>query len=149
MRLTLADRPGLPPDVLEGIDSIDRLWVLNPESLAQLQAERVDSASNLDLAPESLALASRARAGRKSEFDLTESGAARACGPEAQPYLDMSHWDDLKKQNTKTYQRLMLDILGSTSSPENILVPLSARRRLSRKPSLATIRFNPDVRSSA
>lgn len=113
-------------EVLEGIDSIDRLWTLGPDTLAQLQAERFDWAINFDLSPESLALASLARAGRKSGFDLTESGAARPCGPEAQPYLDMSHWDDLKKQNTKTYQRLMLDILSSSASPGEILVPLSA-----------------------
>ncbi len=128
MRLTWLTGPA-SREVLEGIDSIDRLWVLGPDTLAQLQVERFDWAINLDLSPESLALASLARAGRKSGFDLTESGAARPCSPEAQPYLDMSHWDDLKKQNAKTYQRLMLDILGSAASPGEILIPLSAEAK--------------------
>ena len=109
-------------EVLENLPDIDRLWIQNSATLAQLQVEVFDWVINLDLSPESLSLATLARAKRKSGFGLSEKGTAICWNPEAEPYLAMSYWDDLKKQNTKTYQQLMLDVLNSESSPGAIQV---------------------------
>lgn len=109
-------------DVLASLSSIDRLWIFDVDTLAALQVEKFDWVINLDLSPESLALATLAQGVEKSGFGLTPQGAAVCWNPEAEPYLAMSYWDDLKKANTRTYQQLMLDIIGSKVSAGEILV---------------------------
>jgi len=109
-------------EVLEGLPDIDRLWTLDTGTPAQLLAEKFDWVINLDLSPESLALAAVAQGKQKSGFGLTEAGAVKCYSPEAEPYLQMSYWDDIKKQNTKTYQQLMLDLIGSSAPAGEIQV---------------------------
>ena len=109
-------------DVLQGLEVIDRLWPLDESTAALLSVEQFDWVINLDLSAESLALASLARGKRKSGFGLTEQGVVKCWNPEARPYLAMSYWDDIKKQNRKTYQQLMLDIIGSREPAGEILV---------------------------
>lgn len=138
-------------EVLEGIGEIDRIWTLDAEILSQIQVERFDWVINLDLSPESLALASLSHAGKKSGFGLSKEGTAVALEPAAVDYLEMSHWDDLKKKNQKTYQQLMLDILGLPGPPGEIKVSIpteckQAAERFARenglKPDRATIGLN-------
>ncbi len=118
-----------PREVLQGLTDIDRLWVLDASTLPQLQVEHFDWVINLDLSAESLALATLAQAERKSGYGLSAQGTVRCWNPEAEPYLAMSYWDDLKKQNTKTYQQLMLDILGSEDVPGEVQVLIPPAER--------------------
>jgi len=111
-------------EILEGLPGIDRLWMLDAGVLPQVQVERFDWVINLDLSAESLALASLAQAEQKSGYGLTPQGTVRCWKPEAEAYLAMSYWDDLKKQNTKTYQQLMLDLIGSDDAAGEIQVAI-------------------------
>lgn len=103
---------------------IDRLLITGAEAMAQLETLHFDLAVNLDLDPEATAILERVQATEKKGFGLSAQGATTALNPEAEPWLDMSLWDDLKKANTKTYQWHMRQIIGAPQTPHPITLPL-------------------------
>lgn len=107
-------------------------WVTNPESVPLLQgnpgidrvvafragavpleilSERYDVVVNPDAAPESCALAHLARSGSRVGFAFDERGAPVPIGEGATRWMEMGLSDELKRDNERTYQDLMADVL--------------------------------------
>lgn len=89
--------------------SIDRIYEVSL-AVEVLMTEDFDIAINLDAAPLSSRLAELARAKEKRGFGYHPSGYVYPINPEAEPWFLMGLFDDVKKENKRTYQSLMLDI---------------------------------------
>lgn len=103
----------------------DRVLPLQPEGLVSILAETFDLSINLDNSPVSASLQALVRAGEKKGFTLDPSGRVAPCGPEAEDWLEMSVFDDVKKANTKTCQTLLREIAGLPPSDGEIILNLS------------------------
>lgn len=110
--------------VLEGNPYISRIWPMDREIFSRLLAEEFDVVVNLDLSPESLALATLAAARRRIGFWLDAKRRVQCSNSFARRWLAMSAFDDLKRANTQTYQRWMAKIAGLPRSDYEIQVPL-------------------------
>jgi heptosyltransferase-2 len=82
------------------------------DALVQLQARTFDRVINLDAGKTSAALASAARSPRKDGFILDTRGVVQATNDAARRWLQLGVFDDLKRQNVRTYQDLMAEIVG-------------------------------------
>lgn len=112
--------------VLETNPYLDRIWPFEPKVLAALPLERFDIVINLDLAPESLALATLAVADKRVGYWLDDKRSVMASNSFAVEWLHMSAFDDMKKANRKTYQYWMSKIVGLPQDDYEIYVPLLA-----------------------
>lgn len=106
------------------IDLIDRPLSLTEETLTIIDHEWFDLCINFDLAPEATGLAARIQATVRKGFSRTKDGRVIALNPEAEDWLEMSLWDDIKKANTLTYQSHMRRILGASDINHPIKVTL-------------------------
>ncbi len=107
-------------------------WVTNPESVPLLErnpgidrvvafrggaapvevlSERYDVVVNPDAAPESCAIAHLARSGHRVGFAFDERGAPVPLSDGARAWMEMGLSDTLKRDNRRTYQDLMADVL--------------------------------------
>lgn len=105
---------------------VDRVLPLQPEGLVAVLAETFDLSLNLDTAPISASLQALVRAGEKKGFTLDAAGRVAPCGPEAEPWLEMSVFDDVKKANRKTCQTLIREMAGLPPPDGEIVLNLSA-----------------------
>lgn len=99
------------------------------DALVQLQARTFDRAVNLDAGKTSAALARMANAKQKDGFVLDARGAIQPSNAAARRWLEMGLFDDLKRQGTKTYQELMLEILGLAGAPHRYVFELTEEER--------------------
>jgi heptosyltransferase-2 len=83
-----------------------------PDTLIHLLSRTFDRVINLDAGKISAGLATMARASRKDGYLLHESGHVVPTNDAARAWLEMGVFDDLKRQNTRTYQSIMAEILG-------------------------------------
>ncbi|MBI3334521.1 glycosyltransferase family 9 protein [Candidatus Pacearchaeota archaeon] len=88
-------------DLLAGIDYIDTVLTLPYYGI-----DTFDILYNFDIDTEALELAGHIQAEKKYGF-CAEGGYPAACTPGASYYLDTLFDDDLKKENTRTYQEMM------------------------------------------
>lgn len=95
------------------------------DALLQLQVRSFDRVINLDAGKTSAALATLAQAGHKDGFILDSRGRVSATNQAAQNWLEMGIFDDRKAANRKTYQELMLEIVGLPRAPHNYVFELS------------------------
>jgi heptosyltransferase-2 len=100
-----------------------------PDALVRLQATAYDRVINLDAGKVSAGLAALARARRKDGFVLHERGHVVATNPAAQAWLEMGVDDGLKRANRRTYQSVMLDILGLPAGEDRYVLELTAAER--------------------
>lgn len=110
--------------VLETNPYLDRIWPFGPKVLSALPLEKFDIVINLDLAPESLALATLAMADKRIGYWLDDKRSIHASNSFAIEWLHMSAFDDMKKANRKTYQYWMSKIVGLLRDDYEIYVPL-------------------------
>ncbi len=96
-----------------------------PDALAQLQARAFDRVINLDAGKTSAALARLANAPQKDGFVLRARGFVEPTSPAARRWLEMGLFDDLKRQGKRTYQDLMLEIIGLSGERHNYVLELS------------------------
>lgn len=115
--------------LLENIAEIDRIWIKDVESLARLHVEEFDIVCNMDLSPGSCALASIPKSSERRGFILNRNGRVAPVDSRGEPLMALSLRDDLKKANQKTYQRLMLELLGLPEPAGKIIVNLSDQER--------------------
>lgn len=100
-----------------------------PDALLQLQVRTFDRVINLDAGKASAALASMANAKQRDGFVLDARGCVQPTNPAARRWLEMGLFDDLKRQGTKAYQDLMLEIIGLPGAPHAYVLELSAEER--------------------
>jgi heptosyltransferase-2 len=111
------------------------------EAASDLAVRDFDLVLNLDTAPRSASLAAMARGAVKRGFLLDRKGNVVPANPEAEHWLEMSAFDDVKKANRESYQRIMLSmakldaadypiILRLSEAEQNATRAFSARHRL-------------------
>jgi len=100
---------------------VDRVVPLDPDGLIVLLSEEFSLAINLDTAPRAAGLLAAASASVKKGFTLDERGWVKAADPEAERWLRMSVFDDVKKANRETYQAIAARIAGLRSAGEIVL----------------------------
>lgn len=111
--------------LFSGNPYVDRVLPLLPDGLLALLSERFTLAVNLDTAPVSASLLSRAEAEEKQGFSLDRRGQVCALSAPAGEWLGMSVFDDVKRANRRTYQAIAHDILGLPQPPGEIVLHLS------------------------
>jgi len=100
------------------------------DALAQLSVRTFDRVINLDAGRASAALATLANAKRKDGFILNAQGFVQPTNDAARRWLEMGIFDDLKRGNTKTYQDLMLEIVGLSEAPHRYIFELGEDERM-------------------
>jgi ADP-heptose:LPS heptosyltransferase len=105
--------------IMEGVDEVIEL---SPGSgLARVMAGGWDQVYSVSNDAESAALATVAAAGRSTPVGFyMADGIMRASNAAAAHWLEMAAFDRLKRHNTESYQRHMLDIIGC---PEMAITP--------------------------
>lgn len=109
--------------VLEGNPYIDEIWTDNFGALQTFSYFLFDTVINLDLSPDSLVAASTAHTKKFYGFRYEKTGMVLWSGKSAEEWFSMSHNDEIKKNNKKTYQQIISEILELEGFGE-IVVPL-------------------------
>jgi heptosyltransferase-2 len=91
---------------------------------------RFDRVINLDAGKTGAALASMANADQKDGFVLDPQGCVRATDNAARAWLEMGVFDDFKRGNTRTYQDLMLEIIGLRGATHRYVFELTNEERM-------------------
>jgi ADP-heptose:LPS heptosyltransferase len=99
------------------------------EAILYATVEEYDVVINLDSAGESAVLASRVKGKEKFGYGLDVRGHVVPFNDEAIPWLEMGAFDQRKKQNSRSYQDLMLEICRIKTSKKNIVLSLSEQER--------------------
>ncbi len=98
---------------------------LGVEALALLMTHSFDRVINLDAGKVSAELATLANATRKDGFVISPTGSVIPTNESARAWLEMGLFDDLKKNNTRTYQFWMAEILGLTLARSRYVLRLT------------------------
>ena len=93
--------------LLENNPNIDRIVDQWEEMAAILQTEHFDIAINPDTNPKAARLLEMASASKKLGMGWAETGHVRACNEEAELWLQMGLFDDIKRANRETYQTII------------------------------------------
>ena len=116
-------------DLLVGNPFIDELWSLELDAPARLAAEEFDLALNPDAEKRAAGLAAQARASEKRGLLLDRRGCVVPANPEAVTWLEMGAFDQLKKQNRKSYQQLIYEMLKLDYRGQEIVLSLHESER--------------------
>ncbi|MDR0822682.1 MAG: glycosyltransferase family 9 protein [Endomicrobium sp.] len=117
---------GKNSQVLNNNPLINQIIINDEKAAAFLLGNFFDITINLDLAPESLALAKIANTDKILGFSLNSRREIVASNDYAVEWLKMSAYDVLKKANTHTYQYWMSKIVELPKDNYEIIVPLQA-----------------------
>lgn len=115
--------------LLERNPYITEILNYGEDALVQLKVRTFDRVINLDAGKTSAALASMANAKQKDGFILDARGCVQPTNAAARRWLEMGIFDDLKRQGTRTYQDLMLEIIGLTGAPHRYVLELTEEER--------------------
>jgi heptosyltransferase-2 len=117
--------------LLEMVPGIDRIWAHDGFLLERLLTEPFDLVLGLDNSRDSAALAYLSRGDKKLGFSLDDSGQLNPLSTEAEAWLQMGLWDDLKRANRRTYQDILWDIceLPKPTMPPDIVLPESLKTK--------------------
>jgi ADP-heptose:LPS heptosyltransferase len=116
--------------LLERNPYVSEVLEYGPDALAQLSVRTFDRVINLDAGKTSAALATMAKAKRKDGFTIDGRGCVQPTNDAARMWLEMGIFDDLKRSNTKTYQDLMLEIIGVSGTSHHYVFELSEDERM-------------------
>lgn len=115
--------------LLERNPYITEVFEYGPDALLQLQTRSFDRVINLDAGKTSAALANMANAKQKDGFVLDPLGYVQPTNAAARTWLEMGVFDDLKRQGARTYQDLMLEIIGCSGAEHRYVLELSEEER--------------------
>jgi heptosyltransferase-2 len=115
-----------------------------PDALVRVQATAYDRVINLDAGKLSAGLAALARSGRKDGYVLHPRGHVVATNTAAQAWLEMGTHDLLKKQNDRTYQSIMLEILGLPRAGHRYVLQLTEAERAAARARLERLGLRDD-----
>lgn len=88
-----------------------------------------DRVINLDAGKTSAALASMANATQRVGFLLDPGGFVQPTNAAARRWLEMGLFDNLKRQGDRTYQEIMLEIIGFADACQRYVLELSDEER--------------------
>lgn len=114
-------------ELLEGNPYIKRIIHYNKKRQDALQKGSFDLLINPENTKESAMLAERANAVVKLGYGMSDRGFIYPFNEEAEHYLEMAGFDDVKKANRKSYQEILFEMCGFEFKPEEdkiILPPL-------------------------
>ena len=94
---------------------VDEVISVEEDAQFRLGAEKFDIVINLDSSKISSAIAALANGKEKKGFVLDEKGSVIPQSPEADYWLQMSAFDEVKKENKKSYQQIIYDVTGLKS----------------------------------
>jgi ADP-heptose:LPS heptosyltransferase len=115
-----------------------------PESLLHLQVRVFDRVINLDAGKISSGLASLANSPQKTGYLLHQAGYVVGTNPEAENWLNMGVFDDLKKENNKTYQEIMCSIIGLDPRKMEYVLALDKTEEARARQVLTRLKVNPN-----
>lgn len=110
-------------DVLEGNTYIDEIWTDTPENLQAISFFQFDVVINLDLSSDSLITAGIAKTKIFYGFRYNKNREIQYSNKSAEEWFLISHNDEIKKRNRKTYQQFIAEISELKRYGE-IIVPL-------------------------
>lgn len=126
--ITWITKPGAAP-LFTANPEVDRVLRFDGSLPVELAAETFDLVVNLDAAPDSCAIATAIRADRRRGFGLGPDAKPVPLHPEAERWFEMGLSDGRKKENDRTYQALMFEMLGITPSDPELILELTAAER--------------------
>jgi len=91
---------------------VDELITVELDAWFRLSNEKFDLVINLDSSKIGSSIASYAKGKNKKGFFLDEKGSVIPASDEAKYWLLMSAFDEKKKENIKTYQQIIYDVIG-------------------------------------
>jgi heptosyltransferase-2 len=121
----ITDIGSLP--IIENNPFIDRLWDRSVETLSRLHTEEFDRVLSLDNSGDCASLASLARGRKKQGFGINSKGSIVPFNREAEQWLEMAAFDDVKKANKRTYQDIIFEICGYRFNPDKHGIVLNLR----------------------
>ncbi len=134
-------RPESTP-LLENNPYVSEIISYGPDALVQLSSRKFDKVINLDAGIISASLATMAKSSDKTGFLMHEQGYVYATNSNAEKWLRLGLFDDLKKENTKTYQMWMLDILGLESNAMHYVFELTDAEKIHGRQTLIELGVN-------
>ncbi|NNG26736.1 MAG: hypothetical protein HKM87_04375, partial [Ignavibacteriaceae bacterium] len=90
---------------------VDEVITIEDDAFFRITAEEFDVVINLDTSKISSSIAALANGKSKMGFVLNKKGFVEATSKAADKWLEMSAFDDLKKENKQTYQEIVYEIL--------------------------------------
>lgn len=114
-------------DLLKNNPLIDRVLPYNHETLLMLKHEQFSLLINPSNDKESAVIASTLSADEKQGYGFDSIGNLYPFNVEATYWLSMAISDTLKKQNTKTFQDIMLDMLKINHNKKDTLLFLTEK----------------------
>lgn len=99
-------------DLFIGNPYVDEVLTISPESTFRLLCEQFDLVINLDNSKISSSIASSVKGNERIGFTLDPKGYVIPSNKEADYWLHLSAFDNLKKNNTRTYQDIIYSILN-------------------------------------
>jgi ADP-heptose:LPS heptosyltransferase len=108
---------------------VDEVIAFEDDAPFRINSEKYDIVINLDTSKLSSAIAARALGTERFGFVLNEKSFIEAASTNADQWLEMSAFDDVKKANTKSYQQIIYEILGLDFPVEIPIIHLPDKER--------------------
>jgi len=105
-------------DIFINNDLVDDVIFVEEDAYFRVKAEEYDLVINLDTSKFSSAIASSAIGKSKMGFILDKKGYVKPTSDPARQWLHMSAFDDVKKENKKSYQEIIYEIIELKSNVE-------------------------------
>ena len=99
-------------ELFDGNNLVDEIVTIEKDARMRLSVEEFDIVINLDSSKISSAIAAMVKGKEKKGFVLNEYGSVIPTSSEADYWLSMSAFDDIKMKNKKTYQQIIYDVAG-------------------------------------
>jgi lipopolysaccharide heptosyltransferase III len=123
---------------------ITEIVAYGPDLLTMLGSRPFDRVINLDAGKVSAGLATIAHAAHKAGYVLNDAGRVTPTNAAARRWLELGVFDDLKRAGQRTYQEVMLEILGLSGQPHGYVFELSAPEREEGRQRLMAAGLAPD-----
>ena len=119
-------------ELFSGNPLVNELIYFEEDAYFRINTEEFDIVANLDTSKVSSSIAATAKGKQKFGFILSPKGFVQPANESANSWLEMSAFDDVKKENKKSYQEIIYDILGLESKifPPIINIPDDIRSNI-------------------
>jgi len=133
--------------LFNGNNYVDEIITIEEDALFRLIAEEFDIVINLDSSKMSSAIAASAKGKEKMGFVLNEKGSVIPESAEADYWLQMSAFDDMKRKNQKTYQQIIYDVAVLESKIAHPILNVQDELLMLKKNQLIKNGFNPKLKT--